>query len=373
MTHSESRRDQLPAGLPQADVEVDDQAELDEAIPSVRYDITSYGADYDVDGYVKRLKRGEIFIPEFQRGYVWNQPQASRFVESLLLGLPVPGVFLAKDTRTEKLLVIDGQQRLKTLQFFTQGYFAPRPDEKTQRIFALQRVQERFEGKTYDTLDQRDRLRLDNSIVHATIVRQDQPPEDDTSIYHIFERLNSGGRLLAPQEIRRALYHGPLMDLVTSLNSIPAWRQIFGRTHARLKDEELVLRFLAMHFEFSTYRQPMSEFISKFAGKHQHAPTAFLDDCRRLFTASIETVAAGIGTKAFRPERALNAAVFDSVMVGLVRRLETADPVDEKRVAIAYKRLLEDTEYIAAVSRATANETTVDLRLTKATESFAQV
>ena len=60
-----------------------------------RYDITSYGVDFDVEGLVRRLKRDEIFIPPFQRDYVWKMPEASRFIESLLLGLPVPGIFLA--------------------------------------------------------------------------------------------------------------------------------------------------------------------------------------------------------------------------------------------------------------------------------------
>ena len=95
------------------DLEVFDDDDSDATAP-VQYDITSYGADYDVEGIVKRVKRKDIFIPPFQRSYVWNQNEASRLIESLLLGLPVPGVFLAKDPETNKLLVIDGQQRLET-------------------------------------------------------------------------------------------------------------------------------------------------------------------------------------------------------------------------------------------------------------------
>ena len=86
---------------------------------------SSYGADYPVDGLVKRINAEDIYIPEFQRGYVWSLNQASRFIESLLLGLPVPGIFVAKDEETKKLLVIDGQQRLKSLQFFYNGMFRP--------------------------------------------------------------------------------------------------------------------------------------------------------------------------------------------------------------------------------------------------------
>src|SRR5437762_5483279 len=81
-----------------SDVPVTDElGESDTDIEPIRYSITSYGADFLVDGLVRRLKDGDIFIPRFQRGYVWKQETASRFIESLILGLPVPGVFLAKD------------------------------------------------------------------------------------------------------------------------------------------------------------------------------------------------------------------------------------------------------------------------------------
>src|SRR5258708_20925159 len=104
-----------------------DEASTDDVVAQDRYDITSFGADYDVEGLVRRLQRGDIWIPDFQRGYVWTQLMASRFIESLLLGLPVPGVFFARETETNRLMVIDGQQRLKTLQFFYEGYFDPKP------------------------------------------------------------------------------------------------------------------------------------------------------------------------------------------------------------------------------------------------------
>lgn len=129
---------------------IEDQDEQDEEIAPVKYDISTYGADYTVDGLVKRLQKGDIFIPDFQRDYVWNQSEASRLIESLLLGLPIPGVFLAKESETNKLLIIDGQQRLKSLQFFYEGFFNPKDHQKTKRIFKLTKVQKHFEGLTYE-------------------------------------------------------------------------------------------------------------------------------------------------------------------------------------------------------------------------------
>ena len=130
-----------------------DETERDQSVAPVQYNITSFGADYDVEGSVNRLRREDILIPPFQRSYVWSLNEASRFIESLLLGLPVPGVFLARDQLNNKLLVIDGQQRLKSLQFFYDGYFNPQEDAKSKRTFRLSKVQKQFEGLSYATLD----------------------------------------------------------------------------------------------------------------------------------------------------------------------------------------------------------------------------
>lgn len=352
---------------PEDDLVVDD-AELDSIIPHPRYDITSYGSDPDVEGLVRRLNREEILVPQFQRGYVWRLPEASRFVESLLLGLPVPGVFFAVEPATNKLLVIDGQQRLKSLQFFYGGFFNPRPGEKRQRVFVLTDVHPRFNGKRYSSLEEPDRLRLDNSIIHATIIKQDSPPGEDTSIYHIFERLNSGGQKLAPQEIRSALYHGPLIKTVKELNEYKTWRDVFGKVHPHLKDQELILRYLAFAFEANRYERPMSEFINKFTARHRSADTSFLAKVQAKFISAIDLAWSSLDRRAFRPERALNAAVFDSVMIGLTRLIEDDPDIDRATVRTRYERLLNDKDYLEAVSRSTADEGFVQLRLKKAVE-----
>jgi hypothetical protein len=128
--------------------QVEDESSEDDVVAPVRYDISTYGADYDVEGLVKRLNRGDIIIPDFQRNYIWNQAEASRFIESLLLGLPIPAIFLSKETQSNQLLVIDGQQRLKTLQFFYNGFFNPQDGENKSKVFKLIKVQPEFEGLT---------------------------------------------------------------------------------------------------------------------------------------------------------------------------------------------------------------------------------
>jgi hypothetical protein len=135
-------------------------------------------------------------------------------------------------------LALDGHQRLYTLQCFYNGVIHGKE-------YSLSGIQERFNGKTYKQLDVEDRRRLDDSIIHATIMKQDQPSEDLSSIYSIFERLNTGGVSLQPQEIRMALYHGPFSALLRDLNTFKEWRELVGPVSKRLKDIELVLRFYA--------------------------------------------------------------------------------------------------------------------------------
>ncbi len=362
--------------LPVADAEIAeviDDAERDDLVPYVRYEIASYGWDPDVEGLVRRLRREEIFIPEFQRQYVWKQPAASRFIESLLLGLPVPGVFLATDAEN-KQLVIDGQQRLKTLQFFYDGFFNPKPGDLRQRVFNLVKVQDRFEGRTYNTLEELDRRRLDNSIIPATIIKQQSPAEDNTSIFHIFERLNSGGQKLAPQEIRSAIYHGLLVAELHLLNTHPTWRLIFGKPSDRLKDVELILRFLALYYDEAKYSRPMSEFLNKFSGRNKNPPRLFLEEAAHIFRTTIDSVHGALGSSAFRPVRSLNAAVFDAVMVGLARRLAKPERVPPPAaVKSSYESLLGNHSFIEKTARSTADDAFLHSRIETATSVFSEI
>src|SRR6266851_3900621 len=124
----------------------------------------------------------------FQRAFVWTRSQMDRFIETLLLGYPIPGIFLVKQ-QDRRYLVLDGQQRLRTLQHFYMGIH----DGKE---FALRNVGERFKGLTYKTLQEDQRRQIDNSYFQATIVDTDGSEESLEAIYQIFERLNSGGTQL---------------------------------------------------------------------------------------------------------------------------------------------------------------------------------
>lgn len=353
----------------ETDVVEDDDDETPESLPE-SYDITSFGADWDVDGVVKRMRKGTVFVPPFQRDYVWNIKEASRFIESLLLGLPVPGIFLAKEPETNKLLLIDGQQRCKSLQFFYDEKFNPRAGASRDRVFRLKGVAKRFEGKTYSELEEADQLMLDDSVIHATIVKQESPADDDTSIFRIFERLNSGGRKLVPQEIRVAVYHGELIQFLNELNDDEDWRRIYGKKSARLKDQELVLRYLALKESYKDYKRPMKVFLNEYAQRRRKLPEETREGWEDTWGQTTQLVWNALGKDAFRPVRALNAALYDAVMVGIATALEDGVELDEDAIRSGYEQLLEDKEFVEMFSRSTADDGFVKGRIQKAIDVF---
>jgi hypothetical protein len=344
--------------------DIEDEALLED--PGARkFSISSYGADYTVDSLVKRMRGGAFKIPEFQRKFVWTLKHSSKFIESLLMGLPVPGIFLYKEADTNEHLVIDGQQRLLTLQKFYDGFF-------NDKKFRLVGVREPWLNKTYDELEPADVLKLDDSVVHATIFKQDRPADVLDSIYFVFERINSGGIRLSPQEIRNCISYGPFTEMIKALNHYRPWRQVFGPLNNRSKDEELIVRFFALYVDGGAYVRPMNKFLSDFSDKMNKTPAARLTDLQEVFVRSIDVVATNI-PRAFRLVRALNAAVFDSVMVGIAKRIADDRPVDSLRVLAAYNELLKNSDYRQSCERATATEENVRTRLNAAITTFAAV
>ncbi len=274
------------------------------------FEIISYGADYTLSVLYEKLKNSEIITPDFQRKYVWKEKQASKLVESFLLGLPVPGVFLAKDKESGNLLVVDGQQRLRTIQAFRDGKY-PIKDE----FFYLIDVQNQWQGKTYKDLEPVDRKRFDDSVLRATIIRQ-VDPKDNTSVYHIFERLNTGGTTLQNQEVRNCVYFGKFNNLLHELNKDKKWRALYNMPlpQKRMKDEELILRFLALFYDVEKYEKPMNTFLSNFMGKQRNPSDEELRAMKTVFLDTISHIVKEVGLPAFRPKRNLNIAAFDSVM-----------------------------------------------------------
>lgn len=283
------------------------------------------------------------------------------------MGLPVPGIFLYKEAGTGKHLVIDGQQRLRTLESFYAGTFG-------EKKFRLIGVREPWLNKTYNDLDASDILKLDDSIVHATIFSQDHPADVLDSIYFVFERINSGGIRLSPQEIRNCISAGPFITMVKQLNEDAHWRRVFGGpVNKRAKDEELIIRFLAMLDSRSDYSRPMAKFLNDYSVKMNRKSTEDLQVLSKLFLDSIGLIDEAVNGRAFRPKRTLNAAVFDAVMVGVATRIQQGPPPTKEEIAEDYDRLLASESFSKAWVRATADEENVKVRMREAVNAFASI
>ncbi len=353
------------ADIPFSD-EIDDDTEQ-ESTSEEPYSIRSYGADYTVDSLVKRMNSGAFIVPPFQRRFIWSLTHASRFIESLLMGLPVPGIFLYKRHEDGKQLVIDGQQRLKTLQGFYGGLFR-------ERKFRLGGVREPWNGLTYDELDADDQLRLDDSIMHAVIFNQESPRDSIDSIHFVFERINSGGIRLSAQEVRNCIAEGPFTILTNELNGNENWRKIYGKPSTRAKDQELITRVLAFLERPDEYERPMAAFLTKFTRDMNCESSQKLESLRKSFEDASALCWNALNGEAFRPVRAINAAVLESVMSELARRLQEAGPPPAvSAVKAAYHDLLSSDQYRSGWERATADEENVRIRVKQARQAFSSL
>lgn len=356
------------------DDEVEDLTEADPVVAPVAYS----GQDFDVEGLVRRLRNGDIKIPQFghedteiqsagfQRSFVWSRPQMDRFIESLLLGYPIPGIFLVRQP-DGLYLVLDGQQRLKTLQYFYDGVYQ-------RQEFSLRNVADKFKELTYNTLARELRRTIDNAFIQATIVNTDGTQASLEAVYQIFERLNSGGTQLTPHEIRVALYAGKFIDLLETLNRDANWRLLYGKKSPRIRDQELVLRILALYMSSAEYQRPLKGFLNKFVANNRNATDPNLHVATALFLDACKHLSGGPGPGALRKASGqVNAAQAEAVVVGLMRRLAKGPIEDRARVGAAVEAAKSDSGFDAATGRATADEEQVATRLRVAMQKFSEI
>lgn len=165
------------------------------------FSITSYGADFSLRELSIMMDDQELLAPKIQRHFVWTKQVASRFIETILFGLPVPSIFLSSNEDGTHLIV-DGLQRLTTINAFIKGVY---PSDKS--VFKLSSsVNEKWANKTFSQLSISEQRRFKTTTLHSIIFQQNEPRNDDTSLFQVFERINTGGVRLSPQEIRNSIY-----------------------------------------------------------------------------------------------------------------------------------------------------------------------
>jgi hypothetical protein len=299
-------------------VEVDESNE-DESL--ISYDIATYPSDFTLAGIVEMHQKGDITIPEFQREFVWSIKQASVLIESFLLGLPVPPVFFYIDGEN-KNLVIDGQQRILSTVFFFEGFFGVESLQGKRQVFRLTGLDEKspFYRKQFKDLNDTDKRKLRNTVLRAINIRQLAPSNENTSIYHIFERLNTGGTPLKPQEIRNVVFRGQFVTELRELNKNSDWRSILGKQtfDKHQTDVELILRLFALSYYFPDYEKPMKEFLNRAMKRNQDADTREVSTFRELFPKIAKVIVDELGSRPFNLRGRLSTSALDSVFCSLV-------------------------------------------------------
>ncbi len=328
--------------------------------------ISSWGADLSFRELIARYDDNELVKPELQRNYVWDRAEASRFIDSILLGLPVPSIFLAK-TPDEKLLIIDGYQRIMTVRDFVKGVFSD--DNTPFSLSNSDRIHERWRGKNFAQLIEEEKRKIRNTTIHAIIFMQQHPEKGDTSLYQIFERINTSGRSLLPQEIRNCVYQGALNSLLFELNTNAKWRSLWGAEtqDSRMYDLEMILRFFTLSDDliFDSNANPAKISLKKSLNEYMGKVRSQLeiDELREKFIQTVDFAHESFGLTAFNnlsPSdtskfvNSLSSTVFDAIMIASWKVVKEKLP---KKTTSQYQdkkiQVLKNTDYQKSLSQET--------------------
>jgi len=342
------------------EIEIEYLTDEDTETSTVEFNIVVTSSDWTLELLASKFQSGDIIIPDYQRKFVWDIRRASTLIESFAIGLPVPQVFFYEN-REGQLEVIDGQQRITSIAFFFEGFFGGEDAKGNRKVFKLKGLEQRkdLEGKSFAELDDRTKRRIKNASLRGVTVKQLTPDEEQPeSVYHIFERLNTGGQPLNAQEIRNAVFRGKLLAELERLNKDQNWRKIYGKENPdpKQRDIELILRLLAFYKNTVAYTPPMKDFLSKEMSRNRNYDTDRAKEFSQAFVKSTRTVVEVLA-KPFRPRGLLNAATLDAVMVALLERDGNAQFSKQ-----AYELLLKNEDFITSITSNTSNIDSVTTR-----------
>lgn len=293
----------------------DDQQENEDDITALVSfkDAVVLNADWTVETINLQIQKGNIDLqPGFQRRVAWDDERKSRLIESIIVGLPVPNIVLAenKDSRG-KFIVIDGKQRLVAVSEYVQNEY---------KLKGLD-MRSDLNGKTFSELPQEDREHLENATIRASVIRN---WKDENFLYVTFFRLNSGSLPLSPQELRKALIGGNLISAIDNyMLGSAQFKSVFGDAlDKRMRDSELVLRFVAYEQSLSKYRGDFKAFLdsnTRYFEDDWGNKAPQIDDIFQRLNCALDGAHKIFGQDAFKKwtgdkyERVINRAVFDCI------------------------------------------------------------
>ena len=320
-------------------------------------------------------ENGEIVInPEFQRYFRWTDEQKTRFIESLLLGIPVPPIFVA--TNNDGIWeLVDGLQRLSTFFSFV-GVLKSRGEKKYDNKWALQdgdRI-DCMEGFTYDDLPQKYRFALKRSVCRVEILNWNSSYD---MRYELFNRLNTGGTPLTNQEIRNCIFrdispkfNNFLKDLKHDENFIKALSLSSEQTDC-LFDEELILRFMSL-LRGDQIKTSISLHMTKFMKEAVENTNFDYDSIKRTFKQVFE-ILAPIGPDVYRQRnsRKFATSLFDVITIGIAKNIAKykGKSVEEIRDFI-FSKVHTDDNFIKCSRRGGNNQKTRIINRLKVAEDL---
>lgn len=379
----------------------DSDTELDESYSIKEYDVTASPNDFNIKTLFDFIDSGALVIPGFQRNYVWDMGRASRLIESILLGLPIPQIFLYEESRN-KFLVIDGQQRLMSIYYFIKQRF-PRKEKRVElrRIFGehgfipndvlendeyfkrfnltlsdpVPNHKNRFSGLNYSTLGEH-KLGFDMRTVRNVIVKQNLPEEDDSAVFEIFNRLNSGGVNLKPQEIRACLYHSEFYNMLFKINNDSRWRRLLSAPEADLhvRDVEILLRGFAMLIEGDTYKPSMVKFLNRFSNNSKTLNKEQIQYLELLFDSFLKATELLPDRIFFGASNRFATLFFEAVFAAVCHKpFSERALISQQLDADKIRAIFKDNDFAAASQTDTAGTNNVKSRLGRAKEIMEEL
>ncbi len=349
----------------ESDVEFDD--EINEPVEnefSARFsDAVLFSSDWTVETILSQLKRNNIQLnPNFQRREAWGNTRKSRFIETVIVGLPAPQLVLAEvRNQRGKYLVLDGKQRLLSLLRFTES-------ESDRDIgFGLSGLEIRNDlarVKYYhmynDVLLQADLDAFLNYNIRTVIIRN--WPNNDF-LHQVFLRLNTGSVKLSPQELRQAMSPGPFTRFVDDFSANSKQIQsLLGRTSPdpRMRDVELLVRHIAFRDNLHGYKGRMKRFldeICEFENKNWASRESVIVELSRAFENAIQTLSRIFGSRIARKPKSnsFNRAIFDALSFYAAQpEINSIMASNEEKFQDAYQRVFDRSDFLEAIESDTA-------------------
>jgi hypothetical protein len=329
------------------------------------------GTDWTAETILSQLAKGNISLdPAFQRRDAWSQSRKAKFIESIILGLPIPQLVLAESQEIKgTFLVIDGKQRLLSLQQFA-GINLP-DDQQALQLKGLL-VRKELEGKTYKNLQSDPRLSrflsaFENQSIRTVIVRNWQ---SEKVLYTIFHRLNTSSVPLSPQELRQALHPGKFLDFAVAYSEeSPGVKRTLNliKPDFRMRDVELLVRYYAYKNFIEDYSGNFKEFLDDTCKKlnaqwkkKEREIVKQSEQLERAISATFDIFGDGQGFRKWDGqafERRFNRAVFD-IMVYYFSQppVRRSALLLKQRVKKAFQHLcIEDGDFLRALETSTKN------------------